>query len=358
MEIVRTRCARAVAAVAHADVVSQLCGRSAAHHAVGRDPSGVHVGVAVGGRSGAVVTQRLQVRAFRRGHDDAIDGLVARVTSVVHLIEKICGACRTGGRGPIRIGAQVVLGVARLQIKLHDGAVRLRRQDGAIDAVAGHAVAVRSVVKHRRRGKTRGPVHAIINRHRQSIRVFVHDPRADGHHIRRRRKDGSMGYPGDQRSNVGCRNGVGPTGCAVERRARPPVVGIGVGQSRIDQLQRTARATVWSGPFPAQSTVMVERARHTTGAEHARRPVAFGVELDAVDHVTGVVAQLQAVPQSACPAGHEVGHAGMFCGKGRPVRLHDEIAAGNQNSVCRKRKRDAFGDLPTRQVHGGAAGVI
>ena len=358
MKIVRTGRARAVTAVAHTDVVTQLRGRSAAEHAVRSDPRRIHVGVAVGGRSGAVVTQRLQVRAFRRGHNDAIEGLVAGVAPVVHLIEKICGAGRTGRGGPIRIGAEVVLGITRLQIKLHDGAIRLRRQNGAVDAVTSHAVAMPSVVEHRRRGKTRGPVHAIINRYRQSIRVFVHDPRADGHHIRRRRKDGSMGHPGDQRSNVGCRNGVGSAGCAVERRARPPVVGIGVGQSRIDQLQRTARAIVWSGPFPAQSAVMVERARHTTGAEHPRRPIAFIVKLDAVHDLAGVVAQLQAVPQSACPASREVGHARMFSGKGRPVRRHDEIAAGNQNGVCRKRKRDAFGDLPTRQVHSGAAGVV
>src|SRR5439155_14573730 len=114
----------AVTAVAHTHVVTQLRRRPAADHSVGGDPRGVHVRVTVGGGAGAVVAQRVKVGAFGGSHDDAIDGLVSRISATVHLVEKVGCASRAGRSDPIRIRAQVVPGIARLEVKLNNGVIR------------------------------------------------------------------------------------------------------------------------------------------------------------------------------------------------------------------------------------------
>ena len=125
MVIVRVGLAAAMAAIADTGIVTDLSGGAAGDDAVGGDPGGVHLSVAVG--VGALPADGVDFRPLHFGHDDAIEGLAAGVSAGIHLIEEVCGAQGVGGRQEVGICAEVALEVAHLEIELDDGPGRLGR---------------------------------------------------------------------------------------------------------------------------------------------------------------------------------------------------------------------------------------
>ena len=203
--VIRPSGSRAVAAVAHADTVTHLC-----VHAVDADERGVHLGVAVGFTAGGADSIEFGTLDFR--HDDVIEGLGARlcrgrlvkviidqVNSVASLLQYAVDVHRG------RPHAGVAGGIGRLDVKLDDRVVRLRRNLTRENAVAGDLIAVEPVVGHPGGLEDRLTVSSIAQADSKSDGLFINDARRHRDGIGRSRNGGPMLRIDDHGRDVPCR---------------------------------------------------------------------------------------------------------------------------------------------------------
>ena len=170
--IVRDGVAAAIAAIADADVVAQLLA------AVEADKSSVHLRMA--GAFRKRLTEGGQFAAFGFRHDQTIQRQSAGLACVIDLQKEIRIlrklAVDENRRGP---RPSVSSRVARFQAKLDDGVVRLRREDGSVNSVAGLSIAGKPIVAHRDLGVSEWPIDPIAESDGNAFRLLIQNPRRD-----------------------------------------------------------------------------------------------------------------------------------------------------------------------------------
>ena len=141
--------------------------------------------------------------------------------------------------------------VLRLKIKLHDGSIWLRRQNGRVNPISRQTVSMRAVVEHRHGRKTGRSIDAIVERNSQAVSVLIKYSSADGDDVRRLRNDRRMGDFKNQRGDIALRDGIDPAGCAIEDRTGAPVLAVNVRKIWVNQFKGFPQPIVFGQPFPA-----------------------------------------------------------------------------------------------------------
>ena len=185
--------------------------------------------------------------AFGAGENQAQDGLAAGVGFVIDLVVGVGGleegAAVEGGRGP---GAGAGSGVGGLHVVFDDGAVGLRGDGRAVEAVSGEAVVVRAVVEHGSgaeggRGGAGGVAVEYCSDH--AVDLFVKEAGGDGDGFDGFGDGGEVSGFENEGGEVGAARGVGGAGGAAGNLAGGPVLARGVGERWVDEFEASRTAS-------------------------------------------------------------------------------------------------------------------
>ena len=298
-----------------------------------------------------------KLRAIYRPHHHPIHRHRTRVSRVVHLVETVLRLHqrrRVIPRWSRPSASQPA--VAGREIKLHNRPVRLRQNGRAKIPIAHRRIAVRPVIKHRRRGERSRAVIAVMKLHRERRRVVIAHAASHRHRISRSRHQREMIRLINHRRDVRRRHRIGRPRRAIRRRAGRPVLPLVIVKSRVDQLQRFAETIRIAVPAPAA----MPKVRRVIALP--LRPVAIVRVIHAIHRQQRRIFQnhiVRGIRELPDPPADVVRHRRILRMKRRRIRRDDEIpACRNRRSRRRDGESHAIRNRPAAHIHRHHARIL